>query len=799
MGYISPEELRNASVDAGTLEKFANGAVGEPNVNRAGKNVSNLATVADGVMRLGAATPYATLQELQADSSRPVGSWAAVLGDSNVANNGYYIKAAAGWEKSILQPASFVAATRNGYLVAGKLLSKVWDGAAGTWTISHSALRIFRGGARGLVNIPAASGVVVPQERAYVADVTGALSGATVTPYVTADNAYGSTYQNSEFVADEKLVLFLTTGGEAPYTNTGILNNGALITDDDLSASLNRELRAFPNAGRVWFGGTSSVSVGYDDGSRTLAWDGVIVGPMTAGGSRIQLAAQSVVIPSAAYQVVWIDLREVPLTAALTPPSAIKVGTYGTGASDFSGAPHQLPIFYRERAGVFGSVGGFFNIDSKPTPVGQVWFKTSASVSVDYDDSTRTLTWNGGLFCPMMIGGSTRVYIPATSITIPDATYQIVWIDLRRAPPRNADLPADAIKVGGYNGSTDNTFKGLPHQLPIFFRERAGVYGACSGFPYNAGGGLPGQASGLEFSKSANTATFHLNGTGSRKIELPLVRETVPFDGTSPNSQLDNWRLVEGWETSVDYVRGNQIINAGEWEMALRLSGSTDSVGGYHGDELLHDALFLIDGVPLAQTATATRRSVREVQVLQNSYVFDQNVQAIFDPGTGLPTNAIAKHSKRYTFTPEGIRISQRLEWLQARTLVSAWVTMFPILRNRDNTTGPLITDTALRSRLFETEDVSTWDAGMPLTYTPVSDGDSMSLWGATSGISGSVQFTKTPRLSNQKMYISTNTSAYNKVYFNLRGDSSAGDPEIVTTVGEAWEWEAFYQVNTAN
>lgn len=104
MAYISPEELRNASVDAGTLEKFTLGGVGEPNINRSGNNVLTLATINDRVMKLGAAQPYATLADLQVDTTAQEGAWAVVLDDPNVGNNGYYQMKDGSWKKVIMQP-----------------------------------------------------------------------------------------------------------------------------------------------------------------------------------------------------------------------------------------------------------------------------------------------------------------------------------------------------------------------------------------------------------------------------------------------------------------------------------------------------------------------------------------------------------------------------------------------------------------------------------------------------------------------------------------------------------------------
>lgn len=118
MSYITPKELLDASIDAGTLEKFALGGVGQPNINRNGNNVFNLATINDQVMRIGNAIPFGTEAKLQADQVLPVGAWAVVLNDPDEKKNGFYQRQEVGWQKTIQQPAS------------GALLEEVSDLAA---------------------------------------------------------------------------------------------------------------------------------------------------------------------------------------------------------------------------------------------------------------------------------------------------------------------------------------------------------------------------------------------------------------------------------------------------------------------------------------------------------------------------------------------------------------------------------------------------------------------------------------------------------------------------------------------
>lgn len=110
MSFISPQELREASVDAGTLEKFTLGGVGEPNVNRAGNDVLNLATINDRALEVARQAAnmqtYLTKAEMEAAGPQPKGTVAQVTNDPDPANNGYWVSDGSQWIWSGVQPAN---------------------------------------------------------------------------------------------------------------------------------------------------------------------------------------------------------------------------------------------------------------------------------------------------------------------------------------------------------------------------------------------------------------------------------------------------------------------------------------------------------------------------------------------------------------------------------------------------------------------------------------------------------------------------------------------------------------------
>ena len=114
-GYPTPQELRNASTDAKTLEKFGNDPAGVANINRVGNDVENMETLRQRM--LDAASDAANLQtylsydspsekRMVDDTTQPAGTRGRVSQDANLDNNGDWDWDGDEWKKSPLQPAS---------------------------------------------------------------------------------------------------------------------------------------------------------------------------------------------------------------------------------------------------------------------------------------------------------------------------------------------------------------------------------------------------------------------------------------------------------------------------------------------------------------------------------------------------------------------------------------------------------------------------------------------------------------------------------------------------------------------
>ncbi|GEM_PF-5429968 len=117
----------------------------------------------------------------------------------------------------------------------------------------------------------------------------------------------------------------------------------------------------------VWLKGTATTKISYDKGLRLLAWDNVIVfnyNNTILGRHGLAIPAHSITIPTTNFQVVWLDLRNLPVSASITDPSPFfKVGRYSDVSTDpnaYVGASYQLPIFVVNFGQAY-SVNGFFD------------------------------------------------------------------------------------------------------------------------------------------------------------------------------------------------------------------------------------------------------------------------------------------------------------------------------------------------------------------------------------------------------------------------------------------------------
>lgn len=134
-------------------------------------------------------------------------------------------------------------------------------------------------------------------------------------------------------------------------------------------------------------------------------------------------------------------------------------------------------------------------------------------------------------------------------------------------------------------------------------------------------------------------------------------------------TNADIWRLSLTFKCDLDFSNRIKITTGAEWEMALKIKDRPDFIGGFaHGDEIMSESLFLLDGKKTDVRALTERTEFECLEVSVSSKGYDP---------LDSKTHAV-NHEKRYVFNEDGIRVWQRVEWLQDYTLDRAFLAMYP-------------------------------------------------------------------------------------------------------------------------
>ncbi len=152
--------------------------------------------------------------------------------------------------------------------------------------------------------------------------------------------------------------------------------------------------------------------------------------------------------------------------------------------------------------------------------------------------------------------------------------------------------------------------------------------------------------------------------TGEGYIRYQLVHTKLA------DRNADTWRL--GHVARVDDAFENELIitNPGaEWEMALRLEGRPDFIGGLaHGDEIYSSMKLTADGTEYSRP--------RKMEFIPFD-TFTVEVESTgYDPS--VAGREVLKHYKKLIFTKDGVRVEQRTEFLTEEMPETFYFGMMP-------------------------------------------------------------------------------------------------------------------------
>lgn len=162
-------------------------------------------------------------------------------------------------------------------------------------------------------------------------------------------------------------------------------------------------------------------------------------------------------------------------------------------------------------------------------------------------------------------------------------------------------------------------------------------------------------------------------GIESLKIFCPTDGGYINYNvvhSLSEGSKCDTWRMSVVYYCDIDLNRVKALTRSGaEWEMALKINGRPDFIGGYaHGDEIFEALDIKIDGkiCGLADLQELTAANEITVKVVSRGY----------DPNDSASEALL--HQKKIFFDKNGVRVEQRVEWLDDYELGRSYMAMMP-------------------------------------------------------------------------------------------------------------------------
>lgn len=226
------------------------------------------------------------------------------------------------------------------------------------------------------------------------------------------------------------------------------------------------------------------------------------------------------------------------------------------------------------------------------------------------------------------------------------------------------------------------------------------------------------------------------------------------------------------WRLSVVYLCDDTLnslypisVENAEWDMALKMNGRPDFVGGYaHGDEIMTDVKFYVDGVETDITTLTAATEITKLNVVENSIGYD--------PLDGI-TQAL-KHRKYYTVTHAGVRIDHRVEWLGDYDMGYSYLAMLPPPKTY---TDMYYTNITPATNIIQG------------ASNKVDGATSVTVYGSESGLYYTMTVNYYNTFHEPHMFITDNAGgSYNKTYFAYVKSGSVKK-------GDVWETFTHYRI----
>ena len=261
------------------------------------------------------------------------------------------------------------------------------------------------------------------------------------------------------------------------------------------------------------------------------------------------------------------------------------------------------------------------------------------------------------------------------------------------------------------------------------------------------------------------------SAVGGLRILVPAKNGYVNYNllhSVNEERNCDTWRLGKAYAFDDALVSSYELTPDGaEWDMALRLSGRADFIGGYaHGDERYDKMTLEIDGEITAAESLVAWTPFSRMRITVTS--------AGYDPDDS--ETAVLMHWKEYLIEGTKVVLNQRVEWLGDYSLGSSYMAMMPPLK-------------ALTDRVYTDADPTPREAISHYGRTP--GATRAVVYGEKTGFSFSMSVPRYPSLVGGNTFSLTDNSGrpYNKMYFVVCNGADVAK-------GDVWETTTEYAID---
>lgn len=278
--------------------------------------------------------------------------------------------------------------------------------------------------------------------------------------------------------------------------------------------------------------------------------------------------------------------------------------------------------------------------------------------------------------------------------------------------------------------------------------------------------------------KTATALYVYRKLTGSYYIKYPLVYRYQAYVAEQYPSFYDNWGISPIFLCKYEaagMMQIAQLFNPGEVELAMNVRTQDNRsiyVGGSaHGFENIvsvdnvRQIIMLIDNIAIAESATFPLKVVSDVHVTQLTDLYQAYTNS--DPW--------AQATKEWKWNNNGFAITTKVKVVRALQLTQSQFGMFPVFRHwLGETSNNYLTNKGIKGsnpyKIYTIEDG--WEDD-PATYDfrqKTFACKAITEYGEC-GLGFVMEIADSTTKPNGGMFVGTNNTKYNKIYFDLTGE----------------------------